>query len=261
MKSIQTLPLLALGITLAFNIPAVAAPLTNDQVDQVKQVIHDYLVTNPQVLVEASEALQKQEATKVEQKAQSAITENASAIFADPASPVAGNAKGDVTLVEFFDAQCPHCKDMKPILETLRKNDPNLRIVFKELPIFGPSSRQAAAAALAAYQQGPDKYLQFHNALLDASNPLTSDKVLAIAKSVGLDMEKLNKDMNSDVVKKQLEDNFKLAQTLGLMGTPTFIISKWQVGANGATVKQAAFVPGVTSAANLQSLISQARKQ
>ncbi len=260
MKSIQTLSLLALGTAFAFHASAFAEPLSGDQVTQVKQVIHDYLVSNPQVLVEASQALQKQEAQQVEQKAQSAIGENANVIFADPASPVAGNAKGDVTIVEFFDAQCPHCKDMKPILETLRKNDPNLRIVFKELPIFGNSSRTAAAAALAAYQQGPDKYLQFHNALMDASNPLTTDKVMTIAKSVGLNIDQLNKDMNSDAVKKQIEDNFKLAQSLGLMGTPTFVISKWQVGGSGNSVKQAAFIPGVTSAANLQSLISQARK-
>ena len=237
-----------------------ANPLSTGQVDQVKKIVHDYLVTNPQVLVEASMALQKQEVQKVEEKSKQAIVTNAKQIFADPASPVVGNAKGDVTVVEFFDYQCPHCKDMGPLLEKVHSADGNLRIVMKELPIFGAGSKDAAAAALASQKQGADKYLKLHNALLAAENPLNKDKIMQVAKSVGLDTAQLAKDMDSADVKKQLDDNFNLAQALGLMGTPTFIISKWKVGADNNSVTAALFVPGVVSADKLKDLIAQARK-
>lgn len=249
------------SVSFAADTTSAAAPLSAPQVEQVKQVVHDYLINNPQVLIEASQALQKQEIAKVEQKAKSAISGNAAQIFADNASPVVGNPKGDVTLVEFFDYQCPHCKDMSAIVEQVRAADNNLRIVMKELPIFGASSKDVAMIALAAQEQGADKYLRFHNALMATANPLSKDKALQVAKSVGLDTDKLTKDMNSDKVKKQIDDNFKLAQALGLMGTPTFIISKWEIGKDNAVfVQKAAFVPGVVDAGSMQDLIAQARK-
>ncbi len=233
-----------------------------DQVTQVKSIVHDYLVTNPQVLVEASEALQKQEIQQAEHKALAAIAQNAQALFASPTSPVVGNPKGDITVVEFFDYQCPHCKDMSPVLEKISANDPNLRIVYKELPIFGSTSKDAAVAAIASLQQGTDKYVKFHQALMAAPNPLTKDKVMEIAKSVGLDTNKLSNDMNSAAVRKEVDDNFKLAQVLGLMGTPTFIVGKWTAGASNVsgTVKNVGFAPGVVSGDKLKELIAQARQ-
>ncbi len=260
----QILPVIALSAALFSSSAALAdnnGTFSPDQVTQIKQVIHDYLVGNPQVLVEASQALQKQEMQKVEQKAQSAISDNAQTIFQDAASPVGGNPKGDVTVVEFFDYQCPHCKDMEAVVDKVRAADPNLRIVYKELPIFGSSSRDAALAALAANKQNPALYVKFHNALLLAPNPLNKDKILALAKTAGLNVDQLAKDMKSDALQKQIDDNFKLAQNLGLMGTPTFVISKWQVGANKNSVTNSAFVPGVVTEQNLKDLIAQARKQ
>jgi protein-disulfide isomerase len=239
---------------LALSSSAMANALSPDQVKQVQQVVHDYLVTNPQVLVEASDALQKQEMVKMEKNAKSAITSNAANIFADPASPVAGNPNGKVTIVEFFDYQCPHCKDMAKIVEDIIESDKQVRVVFKELPIFGASSKYASQVALAAYKQGADKYLQFHNALMAASNPLTSDKVMQIAKSEGLNMDQLKKDMNSNAVGQQIQNNFKLAQSLGIMGTPTFVIGKWE----GNKASKTSFVPGATTEGNLQKLIKQA---
>lgn len=239
---------------------AADAKLNADQVDQVKQIIHDYLVGNPQVLVEASEALQKQTMDKAIQGAQAAITANAKSIFADPNSPVAGNPKGDVTLVEFFDYQCPHCKDMKDIVDQVKASDPNLRIVYKELPIFGGASRDAALAALAAYQQGADLYLKFHDALLSESSQLDKDKIMAIAKSVGLNTDKLAQAMNNDALKQQVDANFNLAKTLQLMGTPTFIVTQWQVGNPQATAKNPVFMPGVVTVDNLKDAISKSRK-
>lgn len=234
--------------------------LTDSQVTQVKGVVHDYLVTNPQVLVEASQSLQKQEMAKMQQTAQNAIVQNANKLFADPATPVAGNAKGNVTVIEFFDYQCPHCKDMKPVVEKMLAANSNVRVAYKELPIFGQSSRDASAAALAANKQGADKYLKLHNALLGAANPLTQDKIMDIAKKAGLNTDQLAKDMKDSAVQKQIDDNLQLAQALNLIGTPTFVISKWQVGAAKNDVKKAAFVPGMPSADELQKLVTDAAK-
>lgn len=258
MKPHQLLSMLIVTSALTICQGALAAdqPLNPGQVSQVKDVVHDYLVTNPQVLVEASQSLQKQEMEKAAKKAKDGIAQNANSIFEDAASPIGGNAKGNVTLVEFFDYQCPHCKDMKATIDNLVAGEPDLRVVYKELPIFGQTSRDASAAALASIKQGADKYAKLHEALLGAENPLNKEKVLQIAKANGLDADKLAKDMSDAGVQKQIDDNFKLAQALNLMGTPTFIISKWQVGAKNNDAKNAAFIPGMPSANELKTRIA-----
>ncbi len=234
--------------------PAQTAPSTTvtsftpEQIKDIQQIVHDYLVNNPQVLVEASQALQKQTESQEEAFAQKAIQQNTKSLFNDPASPVAGNPNGTVTVVEFFDYQCGHCKAMNSIVQGVVKKNANLRIVFKELPIFGDASQFAAKVALASVKQG--KYYALHDALLSTDNPLTQAKVFQAAKSVGLNVEQLKKDMNSPAIQQQLRDNFKLAQALHLIGTPTFVIGN-------KALTQFRFVPGATSAENLQSLIDQ----
>jgi protein-disulfide isomerase len=242
--------------------PAPAVPITSfnaSQVQQLQQIIHDYLVKNPQVLVEASEVLQKQAMVKVEETAKAAAITNSDKLFADPNSPVSANAKGTVSLVAFFDYQCPHCKDMEPILEKVTAANKNLRIVYKELPIFGDNSKFATTAALASIKQGPDKYLKFHNALMASPNPLTNDKVLEIAKTVGLNIDQLKKDMDSGsaAYKKQIEDNYNLAQTIGIIGTPSYIVATWLPL---TAPRNVTFVPGLTTEENIQKAITQASK-
>ena len=234
--------------------------LSDNQVNQVKGVVHDYLVTNPQVLVEASQALQKQEMDKLTDKAKTAIVANADDLFGNTASPVAGNANGNVTLVEFFDYQCPHCKEMKPIIDKVMADDTNVRVVYKQLPIFGQTSRDTAAIALAALKQGKDKFLKLHNALLATEGQLNKDKTLVIAKSLGLDTTQLTKDMADSGIQKQIDDNLKLAQSLNLIGTPTFVVAKWKVGDKKNDVKDAAFIPGMPTADELKTKIIEAEK-
>jgi protein-disulfide isomerase len=244
-------------------VSAVAADNTStfnpDQVKQIQQVIHDYLVKNPQVLVEASEVLQKQAMAKVEQNAKGAIAQNADKLFGDSSSPVGGNAKGKITLVEFFDYQCPHCKDVKALVGKVVAGNGQVRVVYKELPIFGANSKFATAAALAAAKQDPQKYVKLHEAMMAASNPLTNDKVIELAKSVGLNIDQLKKDMDSDSIKQQIEDNYKLAQTIGIVGTPSFIIATWDPTAKGG-VKNITFIPGVPTQADLQNAVNQAQR-
>jgi protein-disulfide isomerase len=240
---------------------AMAASFDKDQVTEIQKIVHEYLVSNPEVLVEASQALQKQEMSKIEEKAQSAIVANAKALFADTSNPVLGNPKGNITIIEFFDYQCPHCKDMGVVVEAAIKNNKDVRVVLKELPIFGATSKDATSAALAANLQGADQYQKFHKALLTAPNPLNKTRVMAVAKTVGLDVKKLEKDMQSDAIQKQIDENFKLAQALELVGTPSFVIGKWVVDGKDNTGKDALFVPGVVDEAGMQDLINQVKTQ
>lgn len=219
---------------------------TPDQVKAIQNIVHKYLVKNPKVLVEASRALQAQQMKTQQANAVSAIEKNKQQIFNDSASPVAGNPNGNVSVVEFFDYQCGHCKTMNTTINSLLKDNSNVRLVLKELPIFGGNSKFAAQAALAAKSQ--NKYFEFHKALLATSNPLDNNKVMAVAKKVGLNIDQLKKDMNSENVQQELRMNFKLAEKLKLMGTPAFIIS------NKALTKFR-FIPGATSLANLKQQI------
>src|SRR3990167_1488843 len=222
---------------------------TPEQVTAIQKIIRDYLVSNPSVLVEASQALQQQTQQKQQQAAMKAIQQNVAAIFQNPTDPMAENPNGNVTLVEFFDYQCGHCKNVASVIEDLVKKDSNLRVIFKELPIFGGDSQYAAKAALASMKQGANKYYPFHSALLKATTPLSKDKVLAAAKSVGLNVEQLKKDIEDHAILQQIRDNFKLAQALQVAGTPTFVLGN-------KSFTQFKFIPGETSQQNLQDAIS-----
>ena len=194
-----------------------------NQVKQIEKIIHNYLVSKPEVLLEASRALQQQQMNRMQQSAVAAIRKNIPSIFSDSASPSVGNVNAPVVLVEFFDYQCGHCKAMRPVIDSIIKDNKDLRVIFKELPIFGADSTFAAKAALASAMQG--KYYAFHNALLAANDPITNDKVFQVAKKMGLDIKKLKTDMKNPAYEKQIKANFKLAEALRLVGTPAFIIS------------------------------------
>lgn len=224
------------------------------QKKEVEKIIHDYLVNNPEVLLEASQALQQKQQQAMQQQAQSAIKDNAKALISDNLT-VVGNPKGNVTLVEFFDYQCIHCKKMAPVISELIKKDNNLRVVYKEFPIFGKSSDTASRAALAAGMQG--KYLEMHEALLKQNKRLNDQVIMDVAKTLGLDLTKLKTDMESKTVTDALDANRQLAEKLHLMGTPAFII----LGTPGGQVKEGnapSFIPGAASEEALQDLIKKA---
>lgn len=252
-KSLVTISLL--GATLSA--PTFAAnTLTADQKKEVQSIVHDYLVSNPEVLVEASQALQQKQQLSMQEKAKESITSNAKQLFTQTLA-VAGNPKGDVTLVEFFDYQCIHCKKMKPVVSEMIKDNKNLRVLYKEFPIFGKNSEMASKAALAASMQG--KYMEMHTALLAQDKRLNEKTVMDLAKSAGLDMTKFKTDMNSETVKKALTENRELAEKMNLMGTPAFIVAATP---NGSLKKDSnpAFIPGAASADALQNLINEAGK-
>ncbi len=196
---------------------------TPDQKTAVERMIRDYLRKNPEIIIEAIEALQRKQRSQVEANARSVIAARAEDLFGDPDAPVGGNPDGDVSLVEFFDYRCGFCKRVHPTVRKLLKEDGNIRFVYKEFPILGPRSVYAARAALASRSQG--KYREFHNALMEAKGNLTQKKVLRLAVSVGLDKESLVAEMaNREAEFGQiLERNHRLAADLNITGTPGFV--------------------------------------
>jgi len=182
-----------------------------------------------------------------EEARRQALTSNAKALFDDGVSYVAGNPKGDVTLVEFFDYRCGYCKQVQQSVMTLIKEDPRLRVVLKELPVLGPDSVLASRAAIAALEQDKGgKYLGFHNALMSFRGQLTEAEVFRIAASSGLDVTKLKADMAAPKVEQVIRANLALAEKLGINGTPGFVIGQ-------------ELIPGAISLESMRKLVQAAR--
>lgn len=230
---------------------------TAEQKNQIERIVHDYLIKNPQVLVEASDALQQQQQSGLQKRVKDAVPSQAKALFHDAMSPVLGNPKGDVTIVEFFDYQCSHCKNVSPIVGQVMKSDPQVRVIYKNLPIFGANSVLAAKAGLAAQKQG--KFTAMHEALMKAENPLTSDIVFKIAKEQGLDVTALQKEIASPALEQATKANYQLAEALGVSFTPAFIIAS-RVDAPNSKDINIIFVPGGANQKTLEKLIATVRK-
>ena len=197
-------------------------PFTSAQQAEIKKLVRETLIKNPEILQEAIAELDRRDRQKANQRKQDAIARNADAIFRSPLAPVAGNANGKVTIVEFFDYNCPYCGRAFKHLENVMKSAPSLRIVFKEYPIFGGASVVAARAALAARKQG--KYFAFHKAMLESRFRKTESMVFRIARQVGLDMERLKRDMKNPQIDQALQESNRLAAALGVRGTPAFLV-------------------------------------
>jgi protein-disulfide isomerase len=152
------------------------------------------------------------------------ISSRGDQIFNDPETPIGGNPSGDVSLVEFFDYNCPYCRKVAATLVAVQSGDPKLRIVYKEWPILGPNSESAARLALASRRQG--RYAEFHRALILSDTLVDDSKALAIAATLGLDVSQLKLDAQSPEITAAIERNHKLAQTLRITGTPSFVIGE-----------------------------------
>jgi protein-disulfide isomerase len=210
--------------------------------------LRNYILNHPEVLIESLQrAKTKQQERSVELK-KSKIIGFRKDLLEDPNAPILGNPAGDVTLVEFFDYQCPYCHQVEPWLQTLIKEDPGVRIVQKEFPILGPGSVYAAHAAVAAQKQG--KHTQFHNALMAKKvreGDLNETIVLQVAEAVGLDIGRLKVDMDSHEVKDEIRRTAEIAKALELSGTPAFIAGT-------------RLVPGATDLATFKLMIEDARR-
>jgi len=244
----------ALALTLAIASPhavwaqqsmPATGTMSPEQVQAIEKIVHDYLLRNPQVILDAVEQLEQKRNDEAQAAVKTAMAEHRDEVLHDPTSPVAGNPNGDVTIVEFFDYRCPYCKQVEPSLAQLRKEDQKLRFVYKEFPILGPESVIASRAALAARKQ--NKYQQLHDALMAARGHLDEATVMTIAGDAGLDVQRLKKDMNSPEIESVISKNMALAHILNINGTPGFIVGDQ-------------LVPGAVELADLKKLVAEARK-
>jgi protein-disulfide isomerase len=215
--------LIALLLVLAPLHAAGAASFTPEQEEAIGRILRQYLEEHPEAILQALEAAEAKAKAEAAENTKRTVATKQRELEADPGSPVIGNPKGDVTLVEFFDYQCGYCKAVHADTRKLIDSDGKLRFVYKEFPILGPASVTAARAALAAHRQG--KYAELHNALMENRGQLDDDKIMRIAGSVGgLDLERLKKDMQAPEIQASLEKNLRLAQELNIRGTPAFVI-------------------------------------
>jgi protein-disulfide isomerase len=210
--------------------PAASAqtPAFNDQQRQaIGEIVRDYLMKNPEVLQEVIGELEKRQAEAQRVAQAGALKETREAVLNAPHSFVVGNPSGDVTLVEFFDYNCGYCKRALGDVRTLAKSDPKLRIVLKDFPVLGPDSVEASRVALAARNQlQGDKLLDFHVKLMDSRGRVNGERAMAVAKEMGLDMARLQKDVSGTDVRDALQENAALGDKLGLTGTPAFIVGE-----------------------------------
>jgi protein-disulfide isomerase len=188
----------------------------------IEKTVEAYLLKNPQILMKMSEALEKQQTQDQDKRLQKTIAENGESIYRDNFGLIAGNPDGDVTIVEFSDYNCPYCKRAFNSIKQVLGVDSNVRVVLKEFPIFGAQSESIARVAVAAKFQG--RYFDMHSALLDSPGRNSEKSALLIAEKLGLDMDKLRKDMASDEVRKVISETRTLGNKLGIRGTPFFLV-------------------------------------
>jgi protein-disulfide isomerase len=213
---------------------------------RVKELVLEAIRENPEIVMEAVELLRQRDQAAQAAAITSVLERNRETLENDPNAPVLGNPEGDVTVVEFFDYNCPYCRKAKPEIEALLETDPNVRLVYREWPILGEGSEFAARAALASRNQG--KYEEFHWALMGMQGRAEEASVLRIAEQIGLDTARLLQDMNAEEIEEHIATSMRLTQELGFSGTPSFVVGD-------------ALVPGVIEADQMIALVEAVRNE
>ena len=235
---------LLLALLAGFAPPAPAAEFTVAQRAEIIAIIRDALKNDPSILRDAVTALQADEGVQTAAATRAAIADQKDSLVG-PGDPVAGNPKGDVTIVEFFDTRCPYCRKMEPVMGQFLAGDKKVRLVYKDLPILGPASTLGSKALLAAQKQGA--YEKMRDAVMALPPDTTMPMIQDAARKLGLDGERLAHDMDDPAVQARIDANLKLAHTLGIQGTPALI-----VGGD--------LVPGALDLAELRRVVAEARK-
>lgn len=256
----------SLGVALLLatgSAPAAADEFTEAQKAEIQAIVaqyikdhpefvRDYLLQDPEILLEVSDLLRVKQAEREREAAVAALEAHRDRLEHHPMTPVTGNPNGDVTLIEFFDYNCTYCKRVFPAVRDLAAADPKLRVLWKEYPILSgraPTSMTAAKAAMAAHLQG--KYIEAHQALMGTPGNLSSDaQVFDLLAPLGLDMDRLKKDMESPEIKAYLAETTQLGAALQFQGTPTFVVNGAAIG--GAVPKE--FIVAVIAAARAGDL-------
>jgi protein-disulfide isomerase len=218
--------------------------------DAIGPIVRDYMVAHPEILEDVMVALEeKRERDQVVAQSE-ALEQNREAIFNSRNSAVVGNPAGDVTLVEFFDYNCGYCKRMLPALVDLLESDPNLRVVFKEWPVLTDGSGEAARVALGVLKVAPEKYLDFHVELMSqpgGSDGIGKKRALKVVEDLGIDLAAVEAAAKDPAVDEQIAENYKIAEDLGLRGTPSYVVGE-------------EVIPGAVSFETLREKIDTARE-
>jgi protein-disulfide isomerase len=219
-------------------------PFSALQKNVIRNTVREYLLNNPEVIVEAFEALQSQQQHSQQQQNNGAISAHMEQLVGSRRDPFIGNPNASVTIVEFFDYQCPFCKRMAQDLAKIAAEDPDVKIIFKEFPVFGRESTLATRAALASAKQG--KYQEFHLAIMGLRGAPSENAIFRVASRLGMDLERLRRDMQSPSIETQIQTNLQLARQVGVRGTPAFIVGDQ-------------LVPGAMSPEQMRELIAEKR--
>jgi protein-disulfide isomerase len=211
----------------------------------VEQIVKQYILQHPEVLLESVRNYQERQQAAELQQSSEAVAAHRDELYRDAATPTSAANEAAVTIVEFFDYRCGYCKRVQNTVETIAAA-PDVRIIYKELPILGPESILAAKAALAAQKQG--SYRKFHDVLMGWPGAITLESIENLSNSIGMDFERLKTDMQSPQINSLLSRNDELASSLGVQSTPTFIIG-------------GELVSGALSLDAFQSLIDKARRR
>lgn len=216
---------LSLALLIVFIAPSLAEDLNRTQIEQI---IADYIKNNPRAIIDSVNSYGEQQQALSAKDASERIKARSAWLYNNKNHAQAGNSKGDVTIVEFFDYNCGYCKQAMPELMALLDIDKNVRLIFVEIPILGESSKEAAKWALAAKDQ--DAYLEFHVALMKHHGPLSSGVIEDYAKKAGIDVEKAKKQKDLPEIQAAINDNLKVANELGVSGTPAFVVGDQLLG-------------------------------
>lgn len=211
-----------IGPVLASALPASA--FDDAQKKEIGDIVRQYLIQNPEVLLEAQDALQAKRDQAMAAKATNAIESHKKELFSDASDLVLGNPKGDVTVVEFFDYNCTYCKHAIKDMSALIKSDSNVRFVLKEFPILGQDSIEAHKIALAFRAIAPEKYGDFHMALLGGQAHADKETALKVAESLGVTKAQIAKQVAANAGQESVKTSYELADALGIQGTPAYVI-------------------------------------
>ncbi len=222
MKKLSCLLIVTSIAALALAAPLSAAPKTAAQKAEIEAIVREYLLANPSILREMADKLEANDKLAEEGQREKALDTFKDEVFKTAADPTIGSKKPDVTIVEFMDYNCGWCKKSVKEVQSLVETDKNIKVIFKDFPIFGEHSEYAAKAALAAEKQG--KYWELHQAMFAHEGQVTTDVVNQLAQTTGLDMKKLQADIGSKDIGERIAANMQLGKNLAINGTPAFVI-------------------------------------
>ena len=191
---------------------------------EIEKVIREYLLKNPELMLEVQQALEAKQRADQQAAAAAALEDNASVIFASKNQGQIGNPDGDVTVVEFFDYNCGFCQRAMQDMNALLEGDKNLKFVMKELPILSEGSVEASRVSTAIYRLAPEKYGEFHNRLLGMQGTKDGERAIRLAEEMGLDLAAIQAEAAKDDVIDAFREANDLATKLGINGTPSYVI-------------------------------------